>query len=543
MSAIRLIALFACLVGLCLATRGDEQADGDRSVDVPSQRLTVADTAAQIDLLFKTAWERDQVTPAAIATDSEYLRRVFLDLAGRTPAISEVREFLAEAAGDKRFQLVEQLLDSPAYVRNFTIVWRNALIPQAGSQVQFRNLIPGFDAWVWTHIATESPYDQMVREIITTPIGSLSRDAVLETASSPEAFFLVRQLQPENLATGTSRAFLGVRIDCAQCHDHPFDKWKQQQFWNMAAFYGGFQRTGAGEDENEVMAVSQEKADARTIRIPDTGEVVPAVFLTGLTPEWQPNKSSREILADWITSPKNPYFARMAVNRLWAQFFGQGIVQPVDDFSDHNPPSHPEALDLLAQQFVAHDFDVKFVIRVITATRVYQTGSRQTHASQADPIHFAVAGVRGLTPEQFFDSLAEAVGYYQPFRMNNPFVLDDNSPRSRFIELYRDEAESPLQRETTILQALAMMNGEFIQDATSLERSQTLRAVTEFPLMSDSEKLETLFLATLTRRPTEAETATLTEYIRQETGAGNASQALADVFWALLNSSEFLLNH
>jgi hypothetical protein len=230
----------------------------------------------------------------------------------------------------------------------------------------------------------------------------------------------------------------------------------------------------------------------------------------------------------------------MAANRVWALFMGQGIVHPVDDFSENNPPSHPEVLQLLADQLVAHEFDLKFLVRTITASRVYQLSSRQTDPSQADSLHFARAAVRGLTPEQLFDSLAEATGYYQPYRTDNPFVIAAETPRATFLDLFRDEGESPLQRETTILQALAMMNGDFVDAATSLENSQTLGSVVNFPLMSDEERLETLFLAALSRRPSEAERSALLPYIEQ---AESASAALADVFWALLNSSEFMLNH
>lgn len=522
----------------------------DMSVAVASapppvaERLTPEQTAARIDQLFAESWDAENIVPAPPATDSEFLRRVYLDLAGRIPAVSAAREFLSSAAPDRRGQLVNQLLDSPAYVRNFTIVWRNALIPQAASQLQFRGLIPGFDAWLWRHIADNTPYDQLVREIITAPLDTQPNPAaVLNTASSPEAFFLARELQPENLATGTSRAFLGVRLDCAQCHDHPFDRWKQQQFWNLAAFYADV-APPATDDSTASPAAAADPLPARQIRIPLTGEIVPAVFLTGQQPDWQAGQvSSRTVLAEWITSRNNPWFARMAANRLWAQFFGQGLVQPVDDFSEHNPPSHPQVLDLLAEQFAAHDFNLQFLIRTITATRVYQTGSLQTDASQSDPVQFARAALRGLTPEQFFDSLAEAVGFYQPYRRDNPFVLDENAPRSRFLELYRDDAESPLQRETTILQALAMMNGAFVAEATSLEGSQALRAIADFPLMSDQERLETLFLATLTRTPTAHEQERFTAYLRTGGARGDARTALADVFWVLLNSSEFLLNH
>lgn len=504
--------------------------------DTPEQ------VAASIDRLFETAWKANGVEPAPLATDEEYVRRLYLDLAGRIPAASEVRTFLADTRSDKRQKLVDELLDGPAFVRHFTILWRNALIPEAFNDLGTRQLVPGFEAWLWKHFSDGTPYDKMVHDLITTSIDyGDDPQALLTSASSPSAFFIVRQLAPENLATGTSRAFLGVRLDCAQCHDHPFDKWKRTQFWNMAAFYSGF-RPG-GDMPEQTMMMAREQKSLRSIRIPSTGETVDAKFLTGVTPEWSDTAEPRRVLADWITAKDNPWFARMAANRMWALFLGQGIVQPIDDFSDNNPPSHPEVLDLLAKEFVANNFDLRFLVRTITATRVYQTSSRLTHESQKDPTQFARAALRGMTPEQFFDSLAEATGYYQPYRSDNPFVIDGETPRGRFLELFRDENESPLMKETTILQALAMMNGDFVDDATSLEKSQTLRAVVDFPLMSDDERLETLFISALGRRPNDQEKQLFGKYLKDGGAAGNQKEALADIFWALLNSSEFLFNH
>ncbi len=505
---------------------------------------SVAETAGEIDRLFSAAWTSSHVEPAPAATDEEFVRRLYLDLAGRIPAASETREFLSSTSAAKRSELVEQLLDGPAFVRHFTIIWRNALIPQAFNEPGTRALVPGFEAWLWKHFSEDTPYDQIVRELITTPIDfGNNQPGLLQSANSPSAFFIVRQLQPENLATGTSRAFLGVRLDCAQCHDHPFDKWKRDQFWNMAAFYSGFQQPDNAAPDNPAMMNMRENNDVHSIRVPSTGDVVTAKFLTGVEPEWQEKAQPRRVLADWVTARDNPWFAKMAVNRLWAQFLGQGIVQPIDDFSDNNPPSHPDVLNLLSEQFIAHDYDLKFLVRTITSTRVYQTTSRQTHESQSDPTQFARAALRGLTPEQFFDSLAEAVGYYQPYRTDNPFVIDGETPRGRFLELFRDETESPLMKETTILQALAMMNGEFIDNATTLDNSQTLRAVADFPLMTDDEKLDTLFVAAFSRQPTDSERAIFGKFITDGGTTGDAKSAMADIFWALLNSSEFLLNH
>lgn len=528
------LMIFCVRFSSCLC--GDETTIGSPA--------NVRQVVAKIDAIFVKTWSLENVTPADLSADAEFLRRLSLDLAGRIPAVSSLREFLDDDAPNKRAQAVESLLDSPVFVRNFTTVLRNALIPQANSQPQFRGLIPGFEAWLWERLSRETPYDEIVREIITSEI-DFTNGPALSATTSAEAFFAVRELKPENLAAGTARAFLGVRLDCAQCHDHPFDRWSQEQFWNMAAFYSGFSRPDdADDDDPRAMMNLTEQTDSRSIKIPGTEQTAPALFLNGTAPDWKTaEQSPRELLADWIVDDTNPYFAKMAVNRIWNQFFGRGIVDPVDDFSENNPASHPEVLDLLAAEFVRSDYDLKTLVRIITSTRVYQLSSIQSHESQGEPSHFSRSVLRGLTPEQFFDSLAEAVGHYQPYRTDNPFVIDTNSPRAEFLDLFRDSAESSLARETTILQALAMMNGEFIEAATSLEDSQTLRAVAEFPAMTTAEKLQTLFLATLSRQPTAAELKRLTTYLAAAVDDDGSQSALSDVFWALLNSSEFLLNH
>lgn len=521
-----------------------DAATGETATDAGDSGASLTDIVEQVDELFERYWQREQVTPAVTTNDEAYLRRLYLDLAGRIPAVSEIHRFTADNTSDKRRTEVLRLLDSPASVRHFTTLWRSALLPQASSQPQFRGLIPGFEAWLWEQISENRPYDQMARAIISAPLNRGDGGALAST-TGPDAFYVVRELKPENLAAGTARAFLGVRLDCAQCHDHPFDKWKQQQFWNLAAFYSGFDQPDSESDQPLIARNMTERVNARSIDIPGLNETVPALFLNGRAPDWTSAESqtTRQVLADWIVSDRNPWFARMAVNRVWAQFFGRGIVDPVDDFSENNPPSHPEVLDLLAMDFVQHDYDLHRLVKVITATRVYQLSSVQTHESQQDPVHFARAALRGLTPEQLFDSLAEAVGFYQPYRSDNPFVVDTNSPRARFLDLFQDSAESPLDRETTILQALAMMNGEFVADATSLESSRTLRAVVDFPAMSLPQKLSTLFLATLSRKPSAAEQQRFVEYIESGGATGDRSTAVGDVFWVLLNSSEFLLNH
>ena len=244
-----------------------------------------------------------------------------------------------------------------------------------------------------------------------------------------------------------------------------------------------------------------------------------------------------------MTARKNPHFAKSVVNRLWGHSFGTGIVDPIDDFGETNKPSHPELLDELSDDFAAHDFDLKYLIQAITASQTYQRSSRKTHPSQSEPQHFARMAVQGLTGEQLFDSIAVAVGHLESFQQQQPFQLNQTGPRAEFLELFAPDNNPSTERQTSILQALALMNGQFTATATSLDQSSTLTAVAEFPLMKTPDRIDALYLASLSRKPSPAERDRLTQHVESGGPSKNSKQALTDVFWALLNSSEFLFNH
>jgi len=378
---------------------------------------------------------------------------------------------------------------------------------------------------------------------MTIPLeGDRGTNVVMQNVGSPSpvAFFTTKQIKPENLAAATSRMFMGIRIECAQCHNHPYDVWKQEQFWGYAAFFAGIERLNRNEG---AVVLVKEVIDRRELAIPDRETVVQATYLDGSQPQWKAKISSRRTLAEWLTSKQNPYFAKAVVNRLWGHFFGVGIVDPIDDFGGTNKPSHPELLDELATDFAQHDFDLKYLIRGITASQTYQRSSQRTHDSQSEPQQFARMPVQGLTGEQLFDSIAVAVGHYEPFQEAQPYILNQGGPRSEFLELFAPDNNAPTERQTSILQALAMMNGQFTTSFTTLEQSSTLAAVVDFPLMKNADRIDTLFLATLTRMPTPDEQERLIAYLESGGPSKNKKQALADIYWALLNSSEFLFNH
>jgi hypothetical protein len=505
--------------------------------------------AAKIDTLLAARWTAKNAKAAPGADDAEFLRRVYLDLVGRIPPASTVREFLDDKAPDKRRKLVEDLLESPLYVQHFATTWRAVILPPTNNnQFQFAN--PGFRLWIEQQVRDNVPYDKMAREVLTVPVVGLGQPGVVRgvpntAGPSPAAYYDANERKPENLAEHTSKVFLGVRLGCAQCHHHPFASWKKHQFWEFAAFFANvqpLQRVGGGRLPQPMPDVGFK----RTIGIPNTDKVVEGRFLDKTAPKWQDKVDSRVTLADWVTSADNPFFARTGANRMWGHFFGIGLIDPVDDEpTDENPISHPELLELLTKQFVAHKFDVKYLIKAITATEAYQRSSAQTHASQSDSRLFARMALRGLTPEQLFDSLAQATGYNErvPDTGTRVSVVGRGaSPRAEFLAKFASQ-ERRTETETSILQALSLMNGKFISDATSVERSKTLAAVADAPFLNTTQRVEALFLAALSRRPRPEESDRLVVYVNGGGPRSDASAALTDVFWALLNSSEFILNH
>jgi Protein of unknown function (DUF1549)/Protein of unknown function (DUF1553) len=507
----------------------------------------VAALAARIDEHIARRWREVGVQPAAVADDSEFVRRVYLDLIGRIPHVAEAREFLADQSpgtrqADKRQALVRRLLDSPSYVAHWTNVWRNVYLPEVETDFQFRFYAPSFDNWLRKQLLEDRTYSEWVGELLTASIDQQRRFTPYGQGGepSPMAFYQIKENKPENIAASVARVCLGVRIECAQCHNHPFAKWKREDFWSMAAFFKGTENANRGGVEGFL----QDLFTFPEIAIPGSKKVVQARFIDGSKPHFKGKISFRQTLADWVTSVNNPYFAKATVNRLWGQLFGRGLVDPVDDFdAQNNPPSHPELLNDLAEEFAKHEYDLKFVLSAMTASRTYQLTSRQTHQSQAEPRLFARASVRGLTDEQLYDSVATATGYRDPNGQVNPFVIGGNSPRSDFLEKFKAGAENPSDRKTSIVQALTLMNGQLTNEATSLNRSETLAAVLDFPLFSTADRVEAIYLAALTRKPSAKELDKFVKYVDAGGPRKNSRDALADVFWALLNSSEFMVNH
>jgi Protein of unknown function (DUF1553)/Protein of unknown function (DUF1549) len=498
----------------------------NRAFGVPPQQDAQA-LSARIDELIDLRLAKDGIPPAPLADDAEFFRRLSLDLNGRIPTVTQLVDFLDDTRPDKRRLSIDELLDgpenAPLYVQHFAHFWRRQLLAQTGKQPD--TVVAPLEGWLRKQLTANTPYDQLVRRLLTD--------------ANASGLYLANENKAENLASRTSRLFLGIKLECAQCHDdRSGGTWKRRQFWEYAAFFTGLRE----ESGNGGMAMPprRQEAGSSRIQISGTNTWVKARFLDGGEPDWQRTVTPRQALSEWIARGDNPWFARAAVNRLWHYFLGVGLIDPVDGLgSVNNPPSHPELFDDLVRQFVAHDFDLKFLIRAITGSRTYQRSSRQTHPGQADPRRFARAASRGLTPEQLYDSLVLATGYRSdPTRVGSFRDFHIGPSRALFLAPFDDPSGQPVDLRASIQQALMMMNGKFIEEATSSAKSATVTAVIESNRPVE-RRIEELYLVVLSRKPRPEESRRLLDYATTR----DSKEALRDILWSLLNSTGFVLNH
>jgi hypothetical protein len=347
------------------------------------------------------------------------------------------------------------------------------------------------------------------------------------------------QFKPEELAANTSRIFLGVQIQCAQCHDHPMNNWKQKDFWGYAAFFARVR-----QPQMRARTATVVEATTGEVKLPDTETVVLPKFLDSQQSRGEDDGSRRRPLAIWLASGSNSYFARATVNRVWAQLFGRGLVEPVDDLGTHNPPSHPQLLNELSDGFVESGFDLRQLYRVLANTRAYQLTSETDEAgAKTPPELFARMAIKNLTAGQLYDALARATLRRDADGMPGQIAnrLDD-AQRQLFVARFRSPTSRPTEFQSGIPQALTLMNGAAVSNATELMQSPILQSL-DAPFFTPEQRVDVLFLATLSRPPLADERESFVDYVSHPTTGSSSQRALSDVLWALLNSAEFTLNH
>jgi hypothetical protein len=358
-----------------------------------------------IDSEISAAWQREKITPAPRTTDAEFLRRVYLDLTGVIPTYEQAREFLADQSADKRQRLIDTLLDSPRYAQHQADLWDLILFGRKppGYGTDRRD---GIQRWLREQFAANRPYDQMIKELLMAEGNSVDH--------GPALYYVQYRNQPEDLNEKVTQIFLGVQLQCARCHDHPFEDWKQTDFYGMAAFFARLQVAEVGKKDNLTMYAIGEKSTgdilftgpAKDQAPGKKGDPIKPKFLTGESldepplpegfqePKVEGNKlpppphfSRKAQLVNWITKPDNPYFARAIANRIWGQYMGRGLVHPVDNLSPSNPPSHPALLDALTRWLVDHKFDLKALTRELLNSNTYQLSTIGSNG-EAKPIWF-----------------------------------------------------------------------------------------------------------------------------------------------------------
>jgi hypothetical protein len=493
--------------------------------------------AARIDQLIDARLAKAGIKAAAPASDAEFFRRLNLDLNGRIPTLIDVTDFRDDDRADKRAIWVDRVLDNESldrknrFAQHFAQVLRSWMLSSNSNNIQIRFQQGFFEAWLQQKLQADLGYDRIVRDLLTSA-------PIVQGGPSPTAFFLDNEIKPENLAGSASRIFLGVKLECAQCHKHPTASWTKNQFWEFAAFFGNinnFQPRRPG-----VVPVNLKPGE---LRIPGTDKVARAKFLDGKVPDFKTGTDPRAILAAWMTARDNPYFAQAAVDNLWHYFFGASLLDPINEKEEGGPPAFPEILDLLTREFKAHQFDLKFLARAVVLTRAYQRTSSSTGADRQETAYYARMPVRGLTPEQLFDSVAEATEYQEPPGMApQQFVFNaQQSPRQQFLGKFAGQ-DRKAEAHTSILQALFLMNGKFLNERTRLDTNKSLQTIASSPT-SPARRLDTLYMMVLSRPPRPDEAARLVPYLESGGANHNPGQALADVYWVLLNSGEFSLNH
>ena len=519
---------------------------------------------AEINQNILAGWNEYGFKPSGLATDGEWCRRVHLDLIGRIPTVRELKSFLKNRSSKKKTELVQTLLYqeryTEEYARNWTTVWTNLLIGRNGGNDN-DSLIdrPGMQKYLRDSFARNKPYDRMVFELVSAEGSSVPGSKGFNGAVN----FLVDKLDEKaSQATAhTSKIFLGLQIQCTQCHNHPFNDWKQAKFWEMNAFFRqtvtlrSFQTGSRNIDCVELTnqdfgGESGDPIEAEVYYELRNGllKVAFPVFVDGKEigrSGYISDVNRRVELAQLIVN--SPYLGQVMVNRLWAHFLGYGFTKPIDDFGPHNPPTHPDLLSYLADEFREHSFDLKQLIQWIVLSHPYALSSKTQRTNKTDDPQlgeqpkFSHFYVRQMRAEELYESLLVATqahktqGNYEKQEQTKGVWL-----RQFIVAFGTDEGDETTTFNGSIPQALMLFNGELMRRATGNEKGGFLHTIATSSKLGNDKKIEYLFLAGLARRPTRQEVAAA-NYLLQ--ARGDVTAALQDVWWAILNSNEFILNY
>ncbi|QDV49788.1 DUF1549 domain-containing protein [Gimesia fumaroli] len=492
--------------------------------------------------------------PSPLCDDSTFLRRVTLDITGRIPRLEQTQEFLADQRPDKRARKIDELLDSPGYADLFASKWAGILRNKAGGNLeQIARETFGFHSWIRTSLSTNKPYNEFVTELIT---------ARGKAGTNPAVSWYRAVKDPKDQMSDIAQVFLGVRIQCAQCHHHPYEKWSQDDFYGFQAFFTTLGRKEVYKlPEDDIVYHKRIVAVAKN---PNTNQELKPTPLDGDALEIPAQRDPRIDLANWVCAPENPFFAKILVNRYWKHFLGRGLVEPEDDIRVTNPATHPELLNQLAESFVKSNYDLKEVCRAICNSRTYQLSSFPNEYNRDDDQNYARYYPRRLSAEIMLDAMNDAAGAknnfnHQPVGVRAVALPDDSANvESFFLRVFgRPQMDTACECERTanadLAQSLHLINSDTMQKILTASDGRALQLARD-KKKDDHTHITELYQHTLSRQPTQNELETGLAHLAKKRNQSKADpqklsleqaerEAYEDIIWVVINTKEFLFNH
>ncbi|QDT64930.1 DUF1549 domain-containing protein [Calycomorphotria hydatis] len=490
-----------------------------------------------IDTLLHQKFRKLRIHPSELCTDEEFLRRVFIDITGTLPNSEEYNRFVNDKSAGKRDKLIDELLERKEFVEIWVMKWAEMLRIRSQNNnptISYKSALTYYN-WVKERIAANTPWDDMVRELLSSTGG---------TFTNPATNYYENEQDTLKVAENVAQVFMGTRIQCAQCHNHPFDRWTMDDYYGFSAFFSQIGRK-PGEDSREKIIYNRGGGE---VKHPVDNRVMAPKFLGGDTPDVK-GKDRRAVMAAWLASGENPYFAPNLSNIIWAHFFGKGIIDEVDDVRVSNPPSNQELLDSLASHLVDYEFDFKQLVRDICRSRAYQASTKPTATNAFDNRNFARASLRRMRAEVMLDAVAQLTNHNFKFRGlplgARAVQIADGSTSDYFLTTFgrarRDTVCScEVKTDPNLSQALHLLNGNSVHD--SIVKGKVVDGLCEGG-QSPEQVVDELYIRCLSRKPTEKERKSLAKILAEDADEKEQKLALNDVFWGLLNSSEFMFNH
>ncbi len=507
----------------------EAQPQAKRKATRESGKLDAAALARVIDQAITAKLKAEGVKPSDRADDAEFLRRVHLDLTGKVPTKEAAAAFLADTNPNKRAKLIDQLLDSKEYGVHLTDLWASLMLPRTSDNRRLN--ADALDKWLEKNFNANTSWDRMVTDLLTA--------TGTQAENGATTYFLANNTV-DKMTDSVGKLFMGLQLQCAQCHPHPFTEWTQKQYWETAAYFMKVQPgnvNAAAKNKTSPGVQELPRAKGKRRGLPESAQFLPPKALDGTTPKIGANEALRPYLAKWLCTPENKFFSRAIVNRVWAQLFARGFVNPIDDIRPENVPSHPELFETMARQFAQSGFDLKDLYRAICLSETYQRSSKPNDSNRGvEPTLFARMNIKVLSPEQLYDSIQVVLGGDRaPARPNRP--KQPNRPQANakvaFVNFFNlDENWDPMEFQAGIPQVLRLMNSAQMNNPA---RAQALTREAKTP----AEAVEILYLNVLSRKPTAKELDRSLAHLKT---VGDNRQGLADLLWVLVNSSEFAVN-